>query len=678
MPVNNVAKEIGRSSQERKKVVLAELPTYENILPLASGYIQACAQGDDEVAAAHTFEIFSSPATDDRHKLLEELAGKHAHVYAFSCYIWNMKLICWLLKELRERQPHAHYLLGGPQVMNHASAYLADAPENVYVCNGEGERTSLELLRQLSSPAPNLYQVPGLSFWSGGELVTTEPAPRINNLMEIPSPFLTGVFDGYEFSLGILETNRGCPFRCTFCYWGARTNSKVVKFEEERIRDELTWISDNRFPGLFIADANWGQAPRDVAITEHIVERSREAGYPMVVYMAAAKNRPERMARITEIFVRGGLMVTQPISLQTLNPEALKLVERGNIREETYVELQRTLREKQISSYVELIWPLPGETFESFKDGLTRLCRSKADTVIVHPQLLLHNTPMVQQRELYGLKTEIVPSDVSEAEVVVATNWVSKEACRDGYWLYNAMHTIYNMRGLFLLSGYLDAAGISSYGDLFASVGRYFERRTDAKVLQLFAKSLANLTNYDVLLSGKIGHMILSTHREEFDRVLADYVMSQAWWSDPLARQAFEMDLLARPYIYREPVRVPDYEFKESILHGLGDAESFIVAVSTELAPLLTAHEMLDADVRGDGGSGRVMLCINHHARQKMPYMPQRSLEHNANYCHGTVLRFREILPSVEALSAPAAGPGRGLAPGGTAARPFGLVGGPS
>ncbi|GGS43710.1 B12-binding domain-containing radical SAM protein [Streptomyces violaceus] len=651
MLINNFANRAGNSDQECKRVVLVEIPTYENILPLASGYIQACAQADDEVAAAHTFEILSSPVTADRDKLLEELAGKAADVYTFSCYIWNMKLVRWLLTELRQRQPHAHYLLGGPQVMNHAATYLADEPENVYVCNGEGERTSVELFRQLNDPAPDLRRVPGLSFWSGGELVTTEPALRINNLMEIPSPFLTGVFDGYEFSMGILETNRGCPFRCTFCYWGAHTNSKVVKFEEERIRQELDWISDNGLSGLFIADANWGQSPRDVEMTEHIVKRSKEAGYPLVVYMAAAKNRPERMAQITEIFVRGGLMVTQPISLQTLSSHSLELVDRANIREETYVELQRTLREKQISSYVELIWPLPGETLESFKDGLTQLCRSYADTVIVYPQLLLNNTPMYEQREIYGLTTESVPSDVSEAEVVVATNWVSKEACREGYWLYNAMHTVYNMRGLFLLSGYLDAAGITSYGDLFGSVARYFQRRSDSEVLQLFTKSLANLTNYDVLLSGKIGHMILSTHREEFDAVLTDYVTAQEWWSDPMARQAFEMDLIARPYIYREAVRVPDYDFTEITVHGLGDAESFIVEVPAELAGLLREREILDAAAQGEALSGSVTLRVNHHARQKMPYMPQRSLEHNANYCHGTVLRFREILPFVEVHS---------------------------
>ncbi|MFG2957402.1 B12-binding domain-containing radical SAM protein [Streptomyces sp. NPDC048291] len=648
MLIESIPTRTGNGNQERRKVVLVEIPTYENILPLASGYIQACAQEDIEVGASHAFEIVSYPVTDDRHKLLEELAGKYADVYTFSCYIWNMRLVSWLLKELRERQPDAHYLLGGPQVMNHAATYLADAPANVYVCNGEGERTSVELFRQLNSATPDLHKVPGISFWSGGELVTTEAAPRISNLMEIPSPFLTGVFDGREFSMGILETNRGCPFRCTFCYWGAATNSKVIKFEEERIRAELDWIARNGLSGLFIADANWGQSPRDVAMTEHIVERKKEFGYPLVVYMAATKNRPERMAQITEIFVRGDLMVTQPISLQTLNPEALKLIDRSNIREETFVELQRTLREKQISSYVELIWPLPGETSESFQDGLTKLCRSYADTVIVYPQLLLHNTPMYHQVEEYGLTTEPVPSDVSEAEVVVATNWVTKEECRDAYWLYNAMHTTYNMRGLFLLSGYLDAAGVISYGDLFADVARYLRQRTESEVLRLISTSLADLTNYDVLLSGKIGHMILSTHREEFDALLADYVTAQEWWSDPMARQAFEMDLIARPYIYREPVSVPRYEFTEITVHGLGDAETFIVDVSPELAGLLAEREMLDADALTDAGSGRVTLHVNHHARQKMPYMPQRSLEHNANYCHGTVLRFREILPFVE------------------------------
>lgn len=642
------------AESQRRKVVLIELPTYENILPLASGYIQAYAQSDESVAAEHAFEIASYPVTGDRDQMRSELAAKNAQLYTFSCYIWNMKLVRWLLAGLRELRPDAHYLLGGPQVMNHATTYLTAGLDNVYICNGEGEKTSLELIRQLSSKAPDLGKVPGLSFRSGDEIVTTESAPRIQNLMEIPSPFLTGVFDRCEYSFAIMETNRGCPFRCTFCYWGAATNSRVHKFEEERIKAELSWISENRFSGIFIADANWGLSARDVALTEHIVQCSEETGYPIVVHMAAAKNRPDRMAQITEIFVRGGLMVTQPISLQTLNSSALEMVDRQNIREETYVGLQRLLREKRISSYVELIWPLPGETLQSFKEGLTRLCRLYADTIIVYPQLMLHNTPMYGQREVLGIQTEEVPSDVAEAEVVLATKWVTTQECRRGYWLNYALHTLYNMRGLFLLSGYLDAAGIIPYGELFDQLAGFFQRRTDSEICRFFAQSTADLANYDLLNSGKTAHLILSSHREEFDRLLADFVTAQDWWADPMARQAFEMDLLTRPYIYREPVRQPDYSFTETVLRDQADSQGFVVDASAELACLLEGREMLDI-ARHE--SDRVTLQVDHRGRQKMPYMPQRSLEHNANYCQGMVLRFREILPVIKVAEAQALNP---------------------
>jgi hypothetical protein len=60
----------GTATAERRKIVLVELPTYENILPLASGYIQAYAQGDEAVAAGHTFEIVSLPVSGEREDLL--------------------------------------------------------------------------------------------------------------------------------------------------------------------------------------------------------------------------------------------------------------------------------------------------------------------------------------------------------------------------------------------------------------------------------------------------------------------------------------------------------------------------------------------------------------------------------------------------------------------------------
>ena len=628
-----------------KSVVFVDLPTYENMLPLAAGYMQAYAQHDPKIRASYRFEIASFPAASDRERILKELISREADVYAIGCYLWNAKLVRWLQRELTARRPDAHLLLGGPQVMKNARRYLPEPVDNVYICNGEGEVTVHGLLTQLAQEQADLSLVPGLSFWAGGELVTTEPAPRINSLTEIPSPFLTGVFTESEYSFAIMETNRGCPFRCSFCYWGAATNDKVHKFEVERIKAELDWITDHGFAGIFIADANWGLAPRDVELSEYLVERKKLTGFPMMVNMAAAKNKPARMAEITEIFVRGGLMATQPISLQSLNDETLRLVDRKNIRQETYISLQQTLRSKGISSYIELIWPLPGESYASFKEGVTKLCRSDADTLIIYPQLLLNNTPMFSQQEEFGLQVESAPSEVAEADVVVATNWVSREECRDGYWLYYAIHCLYNMRGLLLVSKYLDQQGVVSYGDLFASFADYL-KAGNGDICRFFSRSIENLANYDLMNTGITAHMILSSHREEFDRLLFDFVREQDWWADPVARTAFELDLLVRPYVYREPFRLPSVGFREVEPEAVDD---YAVELALPRYPALAAlFEDREALAEGDdAGTGRTVVRIDHRGRQKVPYMARRSLEHNANYCQGIVLRFREVLPTL-------------------------------
>ena len=38
------------------------------------------------------------------------------------------------------------------------------------------------------------------------------------------------------------ETNRGCPYSCSFCDWGSSTMSRIRAFDIERVRAEAEWI----------------------------------------------------------------------------------------------------------------------------------------------------------------------------------------------------------------------------------------------------------------------------------------------------------------------------------------------------------------------------------------------------------------------------------------------------
>lgn len=621
------------------KVTFVELTAYDNVLPLATGYLQAYASQDPDIAAECSFEICSQMAFGDRDVVLDELLGKHSDIYAMSCYIWNMGLTRWLLDRLYDANPDAEFILGGPQVMNHIQDYVTADRENVSVCNGEGERTFLAYLRQIVSGERNFYEVPGLSFWRDGEMVTTPKSERIRDLNEIPSPFTTGVFDGGNYSSAILETNRGCPFNCGFCAWGSATNDKVYRFDDDRVRADIEWICSHEFHSVFIADANWGISPRDVEFTKYFVEQKNKYGHLYRVDMAAAKNRPDRMATITETLSKGGLVTSQPISLQSMSPQTLEVVQRSNIRLSAFTELQTALREKGINSHIELIWPLPGETLESFQNGIAELCRLRADSIIIYPQLLLRNTPIYRQRDVLGVQTARVPSEVTEADIVTSTNWVAPAEYEDGVWFAYAVHALYSVRGLYYLLNYLDRQGVATFAEVFRNAVRYFKSRPDAAMTQHFADSVKNLGNYDFRDSGIVAHMVLHSEREELDELLAGFVRTQPWWQDENAQAAFELDLLARPYIYAEPVRIPDYGF-EHVTYDRLDDQRLALTLPPAVAQLLADLEMAGHQ---DPAPTEVLMVQNND--RKIPYMEEFGYAGNVLYCQGMFLCLRSYLP---------------------------------
>ena len=102
------------------------------------------------------------------------------------------------------------------------------------------------------------------------------PKMRIKELDEIPSPYLTGIMD--KFFDGeltpMIQTNRGCPFTCTFCVDGADTVNRVNQFGLDRVSLELNYIGKHipkNINTLQISDLNFGMYPRDLEICDDIV-----------------------------------------------------------------------------------------------------------------------------------------------------------------------------------------------------------------------------------------------------------------------------------------------------------------------------------------------------------------------------------------------------------------------
>ncbi len=621
-----------------KKVLLVELTVFERMTPLVSGYLQAYAMADPAIRGEYRFERYSAVARSPRADVIRDLIRSAADVYAFSCYVWNMGLVRSVVEAIRQALPHAQIILGGPQVMSQAQRYLNRTDERTVICNGEGEITFAGYLSALADSGSRLDEVNGLSFYRDGELVTTPKQPRISSLDEIPSPFLTGVFDS-AYSIAILETNRGCPYHCGFCFWGAATNDRVHRFDEQRVRDEIAWVAKNEILFLFIADANWGMLGRDVDISQHITNCAREHGAPNVVYFSAAKNKPHAVTKITSIFQDANLISSQPVSLQTLEPGSLELISRSNIKLSAFAQIQQDLREKRISSFVELIWPLPGETLESFKRGIAMLCENEAQTVIAYPHLLLNNTPIYHNAQRMGIVSRDAGGTAAEARVVIGTNEVSEDEFVEGMYYFYAFHALHNTRSLKTLIRYLVKQSAIPYQDIFGAFADFLRRRPAGDpILQYMERSIRDADYYDVNNYGLFIHAVMHEHRELFADHVRRFAESQEWWHDPKVPALFEIDVLNRPYMYSNtPMNVQAGDFRE--LRFLDrKPRSFTVQVPaehiSELADAVQVQAMPD-----DG------TFIVDHKRLQYPFMPTQSRDHSGSYCHGMIEKVGNITP---------------------------------
>lgn len=304
---------------------------------------------------------------------VERLAG--ADLVFFSTYVWNICISAEIARRLRERHPDIGIVFGGPQVPDRAEKFLRGYPFVDLAVHGEGEKVALDIVQAWNDK--DWSKLAGVSFLTAdGQFHHQPKGERIKDINTVPSPFLTGVFDAVMDAnpgqkwIALWETNRGCPFSCTFCDWGSSTQSRVYQFGLERLRQEAQWFADKKIDFVFCCDANFGILPRDIEIAQFVAETKRVKGFPSALSVQNTKNATERAYQVQKILADNGLNKGVTIAMQSVDKATLKNIKRDNISLASYQELQRRFTRDRVETYTDLILGLPGETYESFKAGI--------------------------------------------------------------------------------------------------------------------------------------------------------------------------------------------------------------------------------------------------------------------------------------------------------------------
>ncbi|WP_316774186.1 radical SAM protein [Streptomyces sasae] len=413
------------TSMKKRPVQLVEFTAMHGVrYSVTLGYLKATSVADPVLDAACDFRISVREQSGGEQATTALLdSWDEPFVVALTVFFWNRAQSLELARQVKERWPDCRVVVGGNDVSHQQEPLFTEAPWVDVLVHGEGELRFRDLLHSFLAEG-DLAAIPGISYWSDGTVVTNPDADRITDLEQIVSPILTPVYSDEEItgsSMIVYETNRGCPYRCAFCYWGGATNSKVRQFDLGRIFAELDRLI-RLMPTdatLFIADANFGILARDQQIAEHIVELSKRYDKRLIISTNWAKNSNERIVEIASMLHAADLTGAITLSAQSFDAEVLKIANRSNIRTDHYRRLLTRFRELDVPTYTDLIWGLPGETYDSYLNGVEEVL-SAGGSPVIYPLLLLNNTEYSREsfKDEHALRTRWMPGDVTNPELV--------------------------------------------------------------------------------------------------------------------------------------------------------------------------------------------------------------------------------------------------------------------
>jgi radical SAM superfamily enzyme YgiQ (UPF0313 family) len=372
-----------------------------------------------------SFEIVKDPI--QLSKLIEGLLeSPEPLVIGFSCYMWNHNLAITYASSIKRLIPSSLVVFGGPDFpleLEEKRRWLCDRSCVDIFVEGEGERPFLSLVEEYSKAGfsvhkENLVNIPSVFAVSDcGELIHSSElgkdgfvkSARIENLDATPSPYTKGYLDTFlaESKLvPLMESNRGCPFTCTFCVDGNAARTKVYKVNPNRLGDELEYIAA-RYNGstLALADTNFGMYKEDLVFCKLLEASRKRSGYPKYINTSTGKNQKERIIECAEI-VSGALRVAA--SVQTLDASVLKNIKRSNISSDQLVAMSERLSGGISNTYAELILGLPGDTKEKHIASVEQCLDAGYNQIRMHTLTLLNGSVMgtAEDRDRWQFKTK--------------------------------------------------------------------------------------------------------------------------------------------------------------------------------------------------------------------------------------------------------------------------------
>jgi Radical SAM superfamily len=315
--------------------------------------------------------------------LIDILVAHKPAIVGFTVYCWNLQRSLFFAERLKERYS-PRIIFGGPEITPDNS--LLDSEHLDFLAYGEGEAI---LRRLLQDP----------KFWQKHR--TTQPAGAI--FKKSPSPYIQGLLEPGIENMMLLETQRGCPYHCGYCYYN-KSHKGVSFAEEEILLRGIQWAIDHEIPELYLLDPslNVRSGLKDLLKKISVMNKKRRLAIISEIRAEAID------AQLADLFAAAGFSWFE-IGLQSSNPSALQIMGRPtNIQR--LAEGAGLLKQRGIVPAIDLIVGLPGDDLQGFVRSVEFVVENNlVDDVQVFPLSVLPGTDFRLRSKALGLRFEKLP-----------------------------------------------------------------------------------------------------------------------------------------------------------------------------------------------------------------------------------------------------------------------------
>ncbi|MCB9494414.1 MAG: radical SAM protein [Desulfobacteraceae bacterium] len=270
---------------------------------------------------------------------IDLILSKKPDIVFFSLFCWNVKRSIYIAEKLKKNNIRVAF--GGPEASPDNRLVLDSCAD--FVVFGEGE----SFFKKFICP----------------EIFNKEDSDDCLLFKNLSSPYVKGMLEPKIQDSILVETQRGCPYSCGYCYY-SKSRSKICVRPARKVYEAVEYAISEQISEVYFLDPSLNSRPELKKFLNDLSIINRERQTVFHSEIRAESITPE----LADLFYNSGFKSFE-IGLQSVNPFALSVMKRPTDLSK-FLKGVNLLKERDISPCIDLITGLPGDNPSGIKSSI--------------------------------------------------------------------------------------------------------------------------------------------------------------------------------------------------------------------------------------------------------------------------------------------------------------------